>query len=422
MEAKELLIQLVQAKTVNDEQNEWVGIDVLGRWLTERGLHYDIYESPHHRPNLVAKITKTTHESCEPPLILLSHMDVVATNDEEWTYPPFQGIQAEGAIWGRGTLDTKQLTAMHAEAFYKASKQLNRTRDIYFIVTADEENGSKEGMEFLSKAMNHIFTDALVLSEGGGFLLNNDLTNESYMLYANSEKGSANLRLSFEREGGHAAAPPNEFVIVELIETINYLAKHLEASVENQDLFGYQSSLNAFLESSHHTSEHELASRLKEYMKNVTMKIPPFKVGGNSVNVLPTQAEITLELRVLPEMTASQLEESINCLLDRNKVSWEIISFHPGYQNQPRDSMVPIFEEVAKELGFHGEWIPFTALGRTDGRFIAKEATCIYGISPTMTSFTEVLKRVHQTDERIEIDSFEFGSMWMDRVVARACE
>lgn len=68
-------------------------------------------------------------------------------------------------------------------------------------------------------------------------------------------------------------------------------------------------------------------------------------------------------------------------------------------------------------MGLDFKWLGFTALGRTDGRFIADLKSDIFGLSPTLTTFTEVLKRVHQVDERIEVESFRFGVELMSSVI-----
>lgn len=422
MEAKKLFIQLIKAKTVNDDQDEWIGIGVLKRWMEDRGLACQVFDSPNHRPNLVAKLSGTSGGTKKPPLVLLSHMDVVAAVDEEWSYPPFEGVEAEGAIWGRGTLDTKQLTAMHAHAYYRLSKQPHRSRDVYFIVTADEENGSTEGMAFLVKEQPHLFEHATVFSEGGGFLIENRDSEACYMLYANSEKGVATIRLTAEMEGGHAAAPPDESLILMLLETAGQLIASPMASSGNRDLMSFQSKMNAVLESGQDPDEHkDLAQRLVDYMGKPSAKVPDFEIGSGSINVLPAKGEMVLEIRVLPEMAVNDVRDFLAEVVDHPKIAWEVISFEPGYQNPPDELLLEIFKSAAEELGFSGEWVPFTALGRTDGRWIAGAADSIYGISPTLTSFTEVLKRVHQKDERIEMDSFEFGSKWMDKVVAEVC-
>ncbi|MFD1031701.1 M20/M25/M40 family metallo-hydrolase [Metaplanococcus flavidus] len=423
MEAKKLFIQLIQAKTVNDDQSEWAGINVLENWMNECGLEYQVFESPQRRPNLVAKLLGTSGDSEKPPLILLSHIDVVAAAEEEWTYPPFSGMEAENAIWGRGTLDTKQLTAMHAHAYYLLSKQKQRSRDVYFIVTSDEENGSTEGMEFLVKEQPHLFEQATVFSEGGGFLIEDQDNETSYMLYANSEKGVATVRLSAKMEGGHAAAPPDESLILILLETTSQIASSIKPAHVNQDLVDFQSKMNGMLESKRDSNDHQdLVQRFVDYMGQPSIKIPDFEIGSSSINVLPAKGEVTLEIRVLPQMTEGQIRDQLNHVVSHPKVLWELTSFEPGYQNTQDDLLIEIFKSTAEDLGFYGEWVPFTALGRTDGRWVADSAASIYGISPTLTNFTEVLKRVHQKDERIEIDSFEFGSKWMDKAVAKICE
>lgn len=426
MEAKELFIQLIQAKTVNDDQTEWKGMDVLTKWMNERGLEHRIFESPHHRPNLVAKLPTKTHNTSgegESPFILLSHMDVVAAKEDEWTYPPFKGMEAEGAIWGRGTLDTKQLTAMHAHAFYRLSKQQQRSRDVYFVVTSDEENGSKEGMAFLAKEQPHLFEHATVLSEGGGFLITDQDNETPYMLYANSEKGVASIRLTSQMEGGHAAAPPDDSLILTMLETIKQIVSSMDAAFTNDDVAVFKSKLKAILESEPGSSEdQELAQRFVDYMERPTVKLPDFAIGGNSINVLPTKGEVSLELRVLPKMSEDQLKEQLHQVVRHPKITCEVTTFEPGYQNAHDAELIALFKSTSEELGFHGDWVPFTALGRTDGRWIARSAASIYGLSPTLTNFTEVLKRVHQKDERIEVDSFEFGSKWIDQIVAKACE
>lgn len=41
------------------------------------------------------------------PYMLLAHIDVVPAPDEGWDVPPFSGLESDGFIYGRGTLDNK---------------------------------------------------------------------------------------------------------------------------------------------------------------------------------------------------------------------------------------------------------------------------------------------------------------------------
>ncbi|MER3418705.1 MAG: hypothetical protein C4343_06355, partial [Chloroflexota bacterium] len=46
------------------------------------------------------------------PLLLLSHLDVVPAPPDGWTHDPFEADIADGYVWGRGTVDMKQMVAM----------------------------------------------------------------------------------------------------------------------------------------------------------------------------------------------------------------------------------------------------------------------------------------------------------------------
>lgn len=70
-----------------------------------------------------------------PNLILLSHIDVVGADPSEWTCPPFEAREIDGYIYGRGTVDTKQLTVMELAAFLNLKTlQKDQNRDVYLVV------------------------------------------------------------------------------------------------------------------------------------------------------------------------------------------------------------------------------------------------------------------------------------------------
>src|SRR5690625_1900871 len=189
--AVRILQELVRINTANEEAEEYQAAIYIQELLKDYPIQTEIVYSPEGRANLIASI-KSDHPEKEQ-LVLLSHLDVVSPGEKEWTYPPFSGKEADGCIWGRGTLDTKQLTVMHLIALLEVSeKRAQLNRDIYLVSTADEENGSKEGMEFLAKERPELFEGAIVLSEGDrkSTRLNSSHVASSYAVFCLTTKQS----------------------------------------------------------------------------------------------------------------------------------------------------------------------------------------------------------------------------------------
>ncbi|UII57537.1 M20/M25/M40 family metallo-hydrolase [Cytobacillus spongiae] len=407
-----LLQKLVQFNTTNELATEKEAAQYLVEFFQKKGIESEMVYSPGGRANVIAKIAASTKEKKEN-LLLLSHLDVVAASEEEWTYPPFSGEIAEGAIWGRGTLDTKQLTAMHITAFLQLKEcEALLNRNVYFIASADEENGSKDGMEYLAHHFAPIFQDSIVLSEGGGFTHPNAEGKEC-MLFASSEKGTARIRLIAEGEGGHAGSPPADQAIHKLADVIETISS-FQDNTRIED-----TSFSAFFSSELRLEESFLA-RLHDYMKQPTIQVDLLEV-GEKINVVPYVAETVVEIRTLPSQTEKEMKKMVAKSLEPFQIRWEWEFFQAGYQCDSDSKLMKLFQKHAKHLNFHGEWVPFTALGKTDGRFISKLAKQIYGLSPVLTPFEEVLKRVHSKDERLEIEAYLFGVELMKNVLSEFC-
>jgi acetylornithine deacetylase/succinyl-diaminopimelate desuccinylase-like protein len=416
----QLFQKLIQIDTTNELGTEKDAALFLYEWLTKQGIQAEIIYSPNGRANLIARLEAgNTLPQAQEPLVLLSHLDVVSAQEEDWTYPPFSGTRHDGKIWGRGTLDTKQLTVMHLNAFLQLNKKKSLlNRNVYFLATADEENGSREGMEFLAEDYPEIFRNATVLSEGGGFTLRGDIEHE-YMLFASGEKGTAKVAIRTKGTGGHAGSPPDDQAMIKLAKVINYLT---DMDFPNKDY----PVVTAFQKGIQHErfatrpTEGELTTKLYDYMKSPTLMVENIQI-GDQLNVIPYKSEALMEIRTLPHQDKDEVMEMLTTLFEGFDLEWELIFFQKGYESQVDSPLIQIFQEKAKCIGFMGDWIPFTALGKTDGRFISELAGNIYGLSPVLTPFTEVLKRVHNKNECLEVDSFLFGVQLMESVLIEYC-
>jgi acetylornithine deacetylase/succinyl-diaminopimelate desuccinylase-like protein len=413
-----LFQDLIQIDTTNELGTEINAALFLYELLTKQGIQAEIIYSPNGRANLIATLEAISPISQEP-LVLLSHLDVVSAQEEDWTYPPFSGTLHDGKIWGRGTLDTKQLIVMHLHAFLQLNKKKSLlNRNVYFLATADEENGSCEGMEFLAKDYPEIFRNATVLSEGGGFSLRGDLEQE-YMLFASGEKGTAKVAVRTKGTGGHAGSPPDDQAMIKLSKVINDLTDMEFQDKDYPVVTAFQKGIQHERFATRPT-DGELSNKLYDYMKCPTLMVENIQI-GDQLNVIPYKSEALMEFRTLPYQDKDEVLEMLTTLFEGFDLEWELIFFQKGYESQYDSAIMRIFQEKAKCVGFMGDWIPFTALGKTDGRFISELAGNIYGLSPLLTPFTEVLKRVHNKDECLEVDSFLFGVQLMESVLDEYC-
>lgn len=118
----------------------------LAAYLRNHGVAAELIESAPDRLNVYARIRGRIRGE---GLLLFNHIDVVPPGDG-WSTPPFAGNIALNMLFGRGTLDMKALTVCQLLAFLEIARS-GRTpaHDLVFLATADEETGSKYGMQWI---------------------------------------------------------------------------------------------------------------------------------------------------------------------------------------------------------------------------------------------------------------------------------
>ncbi len=104
------------------------------------------------------------------PVMLMAHQDVVSADPAEWTHPPFDGVIADGLIWGRGTLDIKnQLIGIMEAAETLLQQGYRPERTILFGLGHDEETGGVNGCKIMGQMLKERGVRlAGIVDEGGG--------------------------------------------------------------------------------------------------------------------------------------------------------------------------------------------------------------------------------------------------------------
>jgi len=203
----ELLQKLIRFDTTNPPGDERAIVEYLDGLLTGAGFETTILARDEARPNLV---TRLPGRGQAPPLLFYGHLDVVSTENQDWTYPPFEGRIVDGFVWGRGALDMKGEVAMMLSALMRARAEgLAPAGDAILALVADEEVGGVYGARYLVEEHPGLFDGVrYAIGEAGGFTLH--LSGRRFYPVMVAEKQSCCVRATVRGRAGHGAVPLRE--------------------------------------------------------------------------------------------------------------------------------------------------------------------------------------------------------------------
>ncbi len=111
--AAQHLAEAVRFRTVSHQDpqdNDWAEWDRLHAWLA---VTYPAAHAALTRELVAGHTLVYTWRGTDPslpPIVLMAHHDVVPVTpgtEQDWSHPPFDGVIADGAVWGRGAVDDK---------------------------------------------------------------------------------------------------------------------------------------------------------------------------------------------------------------------------------------------------------------------------------------------------------------------------
>jgi acetylornithine deacetylase/succinyl-diaminopimelate desuccinylase-like protein len=432
--AIELLRDLVRFDTTNPPGNELPAAMYLANRLQSEGLEPTVLEAAPGRGSVVARLRGAGTSGA---LLLMSHLDVVPAQPEEWDHPPFAAEIADGCIWGRGTVDTKQLTAMQAAVLITLHRQnVPLSRDIVFIATADEETGGRFGMQWLVGTHGHLLDCEYAINEGGGYGL--QLGGRRVYLCQTGEKGVCWMRLTARGRPGHGSIPVEENAVAKLSSALASvtqarLPQHRTSTVQ-QMVRGVAASqplptslllpliLHPWLEPvllEHVAERSELAPALRAALHNTIS--PTVLRAGESTNVIPSSATAEVDGRLIPGQQVDDLIREIRPYIG-DEIEVEVIGRSVPYESDPDSPLFDLFRQVLQEHDPGCTLVPFLVPGATDGQFLAQRGVKVYGFSPARQEPNcPTLELAHAKNERVSLANMEFGTRVLYDVVRRFC-
>ncbi len=423
---------LVAFDTTNPPGNELPAARYLHDVLDAEGLGPVLIESAQGRGNVVARLEG---QGAAEPLLLFSHLDVVPAEPEHWDLPPFAAEEKDGYLYGRGTLDMKQMTAMSLMVILALKRAgLPLERDVIFAAVADEETGGEFGAGHLVENHPELIRAGWALCEIGGFRI--DVKGKIFYPVQVAERGCAWCRVVFSGEPGHGSVPDPDSSVMRMARALARLRKtglplhvaptmrqFVETVAVKQGLH-VRMAIKGLLNPATHRAclalmDAEQARLMSAQLHNTA--VPTVVRAGDKQNVIPSKATVLIDGRVLPGQTWESFRRELQRVLGPEArielMQWKDPLVYP--------SDTPLFRTIRRVLLERepgAEVVPFLLSGFTDAKHLDRLGITTYGFSPMFNDPNEKLARLaHGHDERIGIEAFFWGVEVLYEVVRRFC-
>jgi acetylornithine deacetylase/succinyl-diaminopimelate desuccinylase-like protein len=379
------------------------------------------------KKNLVVRLRGTGKRK---PLLLIGHLDVVEAHREDWTTDPFSFVEKDGFYYGRGTQDMKSGDAIMATTLIRFKKEgYTPDRDIILALTADEEGGKSNGVDWLLKNHRDLIDAEIVFNHDGGGILS-DHGKPVMMTVDATEKLYADFQLSVTNPGGHSSLPRPDNAIYALSNGLVRLKNY-------QFPFELNEVTRAYYERMAKVATPERAADIRAMLKNPpdtaavarlskdpidnstihTTCVATRFDAGHANNALPQRAEANVNCRILPGHSAEEVRQELVKVFADPKIAvlyadnFGVSDRAPDRKTLPppplrRDVFGPL-EKITAEMWPGTPVIPEMATGASDGIYTMAAGLPTYGIAGIAIDRDDI--RAHGRDERLGVESYYTG-------------
>ena len=423
--------QLIEINTTDSVGSTTVAAEAMAQRLRDAGFPASdvVVLGPNARKgNMVARLHGT---GAHKPVLLIGHLDVVEARRSDWTIDPFQFVEKDGYFYGRGTQDMKSDDAVWVTEFIHLKQEgFKPDRDLILALTADEEGGLSNGVDWLLKNHRDLIDAEFVLNSDGGGVDTQDGKPVIVSMDA-AEKLYADFQLTVTNPGGHSSLPVPDNAIYHLADALGRL-EHFQFPLELNDVtrtyFRRMASVETgqkaadMLAVLNHPPDPGAAARLSlDPLQNSTLRTTCVATrldAGHANNALPQSARANVNCRILPGHTREEIRQSLIRVLADPKVnvgyvdhSGRVLDSAPNAQALPpvklRPDVMNTLEKIAGEMWPGAPVVPTMSTGASDGVYTNAAGMPTYGISGIGIDMNDV--RAHGRDERLRVESFYQG-------------
>jgi acetylornithine deacetylase/succinyl-diaminopimelate desuccinylase-like protein len=427
-EVVELLQDLIRIDSMNFGDGSGSGeigvADYVSQRLNEMGIDNECFRTTGDRRAGVIVRVDGAHAD-RSKLLVHAHLDVVPAPGD-WEHPPFEGVLADGMVWGRGAVDMKDgVATLLANLRSWKRNGVHPDRDMVFLFLPDEEAGGIHGAQWLTEHRPELFAGVTeCVGEVGGFSFEVAPGKRLYLIET-AEKGLRWMKLRAKGRAGHGSMLNDNNAVTALAEVLARIGRHPwpVRLTETNKRFIYELSEALGIDIDPN-NQAELVRLLGPVglMVGATFANsaqPTMLSAGYKMNVIPEFAEGSVDGRVLPGFE-DEFDRTIQELLGDDVEIAEMfsdITMETTFDGPTVDAMAAALR--AEDEGAIP--VPYVLSGGTDAKQFAKLGIRAFGFIPLkLPADLEFAKLFHGVNERVPVESLTFGTRVMDRFL-RSC-
>lgn len=448
------LADLIRIPSVNPPDPPGPELDAarrIGSWLEDAGVPPTVYEPVPGRGSVVARLRGDGTGG--EPLLLLSHLDVVPAPAEGWTHDPFGADVTDGYLYGRGAVDMKNLVAMEIEVVRLLAASAREAgldpatdsipglrRDILLAVTADEEAGGHAGIGWLADHHPEHLRAAGALNESGAVSV--EIGGRRLYPIQVAEKGYAVYRIAVHGTWGHGSMPrPDNAVILAaaVVERLGAPGEPRATPVMSAFFAAAADALDGEASTLLRAMAGDQPGRVEAALSRICSPVyaraarallrdtisPNVIHAGVKYNVIPGEAMIEVDCRLLPGTTEPAMREEIERRLGPELLASSTIELVTAAVPVVASADTDLYRVLAQAVRDHdpdGIPLPVMAPFATDNKTLLRLGVPAYGFSPLRIDPGEAyLERYHGVDERVSIEALRWGLPVLYDAVRRFC-
>ncbi len=405
---------LVQIDSSNPPGNETAVANYLKQTFDAAGIENRIFAMEPTRANIVARIRGN---GSKRPVLVMAHTDVVGVQREKWPVEPFGAVLKDGYVWGRGTVDDKDKLASNLMLMLWLKRSgAKLDRDVIFLAESGEESDTGPGIDYMVREHFDQIDAEFAITEGGGArLFGGQVT---LVTVATAEKLPRRARLVVNGTSGHGSVPRVDNALIKLSAAVFKLGTWETPMRLNDTTRTYFERLatisnttqaaryNGLLDPARSAAiQRYLAeSEPAHYSMLRTSVVPTILQAGFRMNVIPSEAEATLDIRVLPDENVPAFFEEMRRIVNDPAVRIEPLSAGARTATPPSrldTEMFRAIEAAAKRLYPAATTLPTMLTGATDMAQLRAKGIQSYGIGPALEELDSINYGAHSDVERI---------------------